>query len=99
MRGGMEDIDGVEVCFQGGEGEGRSGEVRDDRGERFLVVEMDLGYSGCVEAGVRVYGKKFLREEKWEGVELSRGERVRLGISDERWEGAVVVRDEEDVDE
>jgi hypothetical protein len=47
-----------------------------------------------------VYGKKAVREEeKWEGVELSRGERGRMGISDERWEGAVVMRDEEDVDE
>jgi len=33
----------------------------------------------------------------WDGV--SRGERGRLGISDERWEGAVVMRDEEDADE
>jgi len=96
----VEGIDGGEVYFKGGKGEGGRGEVRDDRGERFIVVGMDLGYSGCVGACAHVYGKKALREEeKWEGVELSRGERGRMGIRDERWEGAVVMRDEEDVDE
>jgi len=39
----MEDIDGVEVFFQG-----------EERGERFIVVEMGLGYSGCVGACAHV---------------------------------------------
>jgi len=69
------------------EGGGR-GEVRDARGQRFLVVEMDLGYSGCVEGGACVW------EESFEG-----GGEVGGGGVVERWKGAVVMRDEEDVDE
>ena len=101
MTGGMEDIDGVEVHFLGEEhGIGREGdgrwEVRDDRGERFLVVELDFGWSGCVETGARVYGKKALTErEIWNGVEFSREERGRLEISEEMWEGAVMEGEDE----
>lgn len=104
MEGGMEDIDGAEVYFAGeqrvGKEEDGRGEVRDDKGNRFLVVELDFGYSGCVEAWAHVYGKRIVtEEERREGVRLSSEERVRLGISEERWEAAMDVRDGEDEDE
>lgn len=78
MRGGMEDVDGAEVYFQGehrvGKGGNGRGEARDARGERFIVVEMDLGYSGCVGACAHVYGKKALTEvEIWDGMEFREG--------------------------
>ncbi len=74
MRGGDGRIlMGWRCIFRGGRGE-----VQDDRAERFIMAEMNLGYSGCVEAGAHMYGKKASREEeKWKGVELSRGERGR----------------------
>lgn len=103
MKGGMEEIDEAVISFDidhdKEDGPSVRSEVRDDNGNRFMVVYLDFGYSGCVEQCGHVYGKKALtKEEKWDGMELSREERARLGISDERWEEAEDTGNEEDVD-
>ena len=65
--------------------------VRDDNGNKFIVVYMDFEYSACSWSGAMVYGKKALtEEEKSQGLELSRDERRKLEISDEDWERAIV---------
>lgn len=80
MRGGMEkDVEEAKITFV---------EARDDNGNPFMRVELDFGYSGCVQQIAEVYGKKAVEGQGASNSTLSRDERRRLRISNSDWQKA-----------
>ena len=92
MEGGIEDVERVGIQFgvalKDGNGRFEDREVKDERGNAFLVVDFNFGYSGCAPTYGTIYGKKALTGENWEGLRLSEEERKALEIEDTEWEQA-----------